>query len=266
MAIQLSRPDSHDMTTDSLAVQDVFTLFWFMLIIFFTYFLFYVMVFLIATACGLWYYNIDKNYLTTGLKNIFSAHLGSLTFASIIITIVTMIKQFLERKNQQNNNNCATCCTFMLCCLLCIIDTIEELIKVLNNNAVIIMSLTGEDYVDSAKTAIYVIMHNYQLFFVVDIICTLLSFCSFLFIAGLPALAGYFLLDSVNVDQNYKSNFVAFGVFIIIFIGFMVASLFMSVISESISSVFIFYCFDQRLQENNIPNNQVPNDMRNLFL
>jgi hypothetical protein len=50
------------------------------------------MVFLIATAAGLWYYGIDRNYLTTGLKWIWNAHIGSFTFAAMIIAIIDMMK------------------------------------------------------------------------------------------------------------------------------------------------------------------------------
>jgi len=59
------------------------------------------MVFLIATACALWFFGMDRNYLTTGLGWITKAHLGSLTFASLLITIITIIKNFIDQKTRQ---------------------------------------------------------------------------------------------------------------------------------------------------------------------
>lgn len=63
-----------------------------MINVFYSYFLYYVMVFLVATATALWYFNIEGNYLFKGLGYIFDAHVGSLTFASMIVTIISLLK------------------------------------------------------------------------------------------------------------------------------------------------------------------------------
>ena len=65
---------------------------WFFIAIFYGFFVYYLEVFLIATATALWYFSIDQNFLTTGLKWIFESHLGSFTFASMIIAIVTFLR------------------------------------------------------------------------------------------------------------------------------------------------------------------------------
>lgn len=65
---------------------------WIFFNIFYTYFLYYVMVFLVATATAIWYYNIEGNYLLKGLKYIFNSHIGSFTFASMIAAIISMIR------------------------------------------------------------------------------------------------------------------------------------------------------------------------------
>lgn len=77
-------------------IHDVFTAIWMCLNIFYSYFLYYVMVFLIATATALWYYGIESNYITTGLKNLWKGHIGSLTFASMIVTIISILKNQAE--------------------------------------------------------------------------------------------------------------------------------------------------------------------------
>ena len=128
-----------------------------------------------------------------------------------------------------------------LCLLRCFIQSIEEIVKVLNNNAVIVMSVTGESYIDSAKHAIYIIVQNFQLFLVVEIINSLITFCGMLFIAGVPAIIGYFLLSVSSPDPSTKTDYTTAGVVIIVLASFMIAMLFLSVISESLSSVFIFY-------------------------
>lgn len=58
------------------------------------------MVFLIATATAMWYFKIDGNYIFKGLSYICNGHIGSLTFASIMVTVVSMLKSAAS-----NNNN-----------------------------------------------------------------------------------------------------------------------------------------------------------------
>ena len=100
IAIQLSRPteentqaiEANNPNQIKFVFQDLMTILWVFFNIFYTYFLYYVMVFLIATATAIWYYNIEGNYLLKGLKYIFNAHIGSFTFASMIAAIISMIR------------------------------------------------------------------------------------------------------------------------------------------------------------------------------
>jgi hypothetical protein len=75
------------------------------------------MVFLIATAAGLWYYGFDKNYLKTGLRWIWSSHVGSFTFAAMIVAIIDMLKSSAEDQRDQGNGAGAICFCLVACCL-----------------------------------------------------------------------------------------------------------------------------------------------------
>lgn len=65
--------------------------------VFMTEFLYYVETFLIATACGFWYYNIHDNYYMQGIFRINAYHIGSITFGAIIVAIINMLKRAAER-------------------------------------------------------------------------------------------------------------------------------------------------------------------------
>jgi hypothetical protein len=94
------------------------------------------------------------------------------------------------------------------------------------------MTVTGEGYVDCAKNAIYIISSHFQLFIVVDAIGQLVTFCGTIFIAGIPSLISYFILQGIdNEDPTTKDNFVVTGTVIVFFIGLLVSLLFMSIIS-----------------------------------
>lgn len=103
---------------DSMSVNCILGVFWLYLNIFFNYFLYYVQVFLIATATAIWYYGVQGNFVLKGFKNIWSAHLGSLTFASILSMIIDLIKKQAQSKSDDQVNCCGRICIcFLKCCL-----------------------------------------------------------------------------------------------------------------------------------------------------
>ena len=56
------------------------------------------MVFLVATATAMWYYNVEGNYLCIGIGRIIRYHTGSFTFAAIILTLIKMARQMVEQQ------------------------------------------------------------------------------------------------------------------------------------------------------------------------
>lgn len=141
VAIQLSRaPESASAGSRQINSYDIFSIIWVFFSLFYSYFFYYVMVFLIATATAMWYFNIDGNYLLKGLSHIWKSHIGSLTFASLIVTIVGMLKSAANNNNDGEQNACAMVC---MCLVRCCLQFLEDLIKTLNHNAVIVMSVKG---------------------------------------------------------------------------------------------------------------------------
>ena len=151
--------------------------------------LYYVQTFLVATCCANWYYGIEDNYYTSGIKRINRYHIGSLTFGALVVTIVNALK----RAAQNEGNNQEGCAGICLCLVACCLACIEDLLRVLNHNAIIVMSVTGESYVDSAKTAITIIFDNFGIFMAVDIISDLVTFMGTLICAGIPTIVTLFV-------------------------------------------------------------------------
>lgn len=107
--------------------------------LFYSFFFHYCTVFLIATAAAFWYYNVGSNYICIGIKRIIANHLGSFTFAAMIMAIVSSARQNAEERSN-GSSGCASCC---LCILACCLRAIEDLLDVLNHNAIILMAVTG---------------------------------------------------------------------------------------------------------------------------
>lgn len=86
----------HADPSESSDTHSALSILWMFFHIFYSIFFYYCMVFLIATACAMWYYGIDGNYLFTAIKRIIRYHIGSFTFAALLVTVVTMARQAAE--------------------------------------------------------------------------------------------------------------------------------------------------------------------------
>lgn len=71
--------------------------------------------------------------------NLIKYQIGALTFASIVITILTMLR-IISETGKHSEHGILRC---IAACISCILRCIEEIIKALNHNAVIVMSVMG---------------------------------------------------------------------------------------------------------------------------
>lgn len=65
--------------------------------------------------------------------------IGSITFGSIVITIITIMRMLANNQRRGGGGIGA----ILACIAACILSCIEELVKVLNHNSVIVMAITG---------------------------------------------------------------------------------------------------------------------------
>lgn len=97
---------------------------WMFLQLFYSFFFQYCTVFLMATAAAFWYYNVSSNFICTGFKRIIANHLGSFTFAALIMAIVSSARQNAEDRSR-NSQGCMAVC---MCCLVCCLRGLEDLL------------------------------------------------------------------------------------------------------------------------------------------
>jgi integral membrane sensor domain MASE1 len=99
------------------------------------------MVFTIAVTCSFWYYRVEgRNPISTAYQWMFKSAFGSITFAAIVLAIVTFARMFVDSKRKNTSNVAAAVC---LCIVSCILKAIEALLQVLNHNTIICMAVTG---------------------------------------------------------------------------------------------------------------------------
>jgi hypothetical protein len=133
-------------------------------------------------------------------------------------------------------------------------------LKVLNHNAVITMSITGEGYIDSAKTTIYLIFNNFSQFLVIEIVDTLVNICVLFFGILISVLLASILSIVLNLSDAAR-----ICVFVILLpFSYIVCLLLTALLSKSLSAIFMLYCFDFKFKSMIIQNN-VPEDLKALF-
>jgi len=76
------------------------------------------MTFIIATICSYWYYNLEGSPITKAYIWIFTKQIGSLAFASLVISIVTFARMIIQNKRRNNNNIAVAICLCLVNCLL----------------------------------------------------------------------------------------------------------------------------------------------------
>ena len=160
---------------------------WYADLAFWGFFFYYCLVFLIATSCAYWYYNLDENSVLAGLSKL-KYHLGSITYGSFAVIFTTLLRLFTHSKKTEGPGKIIASCS--ACCLACI----KDFIKALNCNSIIVMAITSEGYIGSAKTATSLIFDNLGVFTIVDYFNRIYSILGVVLASIIPALIGGFLI------------------------------------------------------------------------
>ena len=79
----------------------------------------------------------------------------------------------------------------MHCCL----KALEDLLRVLNHFTVILMALTGEGYIEGAKSTMGLLWKELGLLNITNIICNFLVFWGLILSVGIPAILTYFMMS-----------------------------------------------------------------------
>lgn len=58
------------------------------------------------------------------------------------------------------------------------------------------MAVTGESYLDSAKSTLAIIYDNFMLFYLIETVSSMVTFAGIVFISAIPAILGFLLLSA----------------------------------------------------------------------
>lgn len=224
----------------------VSAIFWGFLLVFFNYYFYYTSVFLTSYSLAIWFYQKeDADIIGTPLKHMARYHLGTITFASLLVTFIQMIKFFMVFARWHRCDGVfgllGNCCAFLLCCFT---GTLETLFQVLNSYAITLTALTGESFTDAARTAGHIAFDDYEAFAAFSYSGHVIRFGALVACSSIPTIIGAILV-SANLTNTYLQ---IVGIILIMFCTSIIGMVILQVFIESIHTLFILYRLDTELQ------------------
>ncbi|EGR30686.1 solute carrier family 44 protein member 2, putative, partial [Ichthyophthirius multifiliis] len=210
----------------------------------------------IASAACMWYFSHrpycqTQNSVLKSFTRAMTFHFGSVLFGSLIISIVQLIKFLVNqiyndiKKVVVSDNNTQN--YFIKCCRCCLFS-FEKYIRFINNNAFIIVALTGESFINSAKQSFSIVYRNQSQMQISQGIGSIFSTFGKYFISILCTGSGYIIIMNVKYfnDKIFSHLFVCFVFFVI---SYTVGSIFMNIYGMASDSLLICLLSDKELNK-----------------
>ncbi|XP_052586249.1 choline transporter-like protein 5 isoform X4 [Peromyscus californicus insignis] len=172
-------------------------------------------------------------------------HTGSLAFGSLILASVQMFKviiEYLDRRLKKKENRVSR---FLQGCLRCCFWCLEKLVKFLNRNAYIMISLYGKNFCDSTKDAFYLLMRNILKVAVTDEVTHFVLLLGKILVSGIVGILAFLLFTErlQRIIEGPTTLNYYWVPFLTVVIGsFLVAHGFFSVYSMCVETIFICFC------------------------
>ncbi|OAF72195.1 hypothetical protein A3Q56_00010 [Intoshia linei] len=230
-------------------------------------------------VCCLWIYNFiaglsqmsiagtyASHYWSPGKTNIFPLlnsirmslryHIGTIAFGSMIITVIQVIRIFLEYIDYNLKNYTGIVGQFLIKCLKCCTYCLEKFIKFVNRNAYIMCAITGKNFFSSAKDAFSLIINNAALFCIQQGIASFMLFLIQFSITVGMGIFTFFWFDNrlqlestKNIIPTYNVNIIWLPIIIIGISSLVISSIFFSVFRIGIDT--LHFCIIIDLEKNN---------------
>ena len=134
------------------------------------------------------------------------------------------------------------------CLIQCFLRCIEAILKVLNHNSIIVMSVTADSYIDSAKSAISLIFNNFRVFVIVEFISDMIGTFGMIICCFIPAfIGGIIVYSGSSSSENAIHSALSVGLLILLLAIFL-NNVILQLLQQTLSCIFIFYCFDLKFK------------------
>jgi len=207
-----------------------------------------------TTICGTiatWYWtpknsdgkrHYQNNVIIKTFIRIMFYNLGSLAFGSLILGIISVIKYILtkiQKIAEKNGNNSIVRC--FLICIKCCVGCIESIVKFITKLAYVEIAIYGYSFCKASYKATKLIAQNAFRVFVIDKIGDLIFFLGKCLVCATTTYLAFLILKNNNVTDPYL---LVVPLVISFLLSLSIISIFMSVLSSAIDTIFVSVCED----------------------
>ncbi|XP_030272740.1 choline transporter-like protein 2 isoform X2 [Sparus aurata] len=174
-------------------------------------------------------------------------HTGSLAFGSLILSLVQVIRVFLEYLDHKLKGAQNKFAKFLLSCMKCCFWCLEKCIKFLNRNAYIMIAIYGKSFCPSARDAFFLLMRNIVRVAVLDKVTDFLLFLGKLLIVGIVGIFSFFFFSGriKAVEEAAPSlNYYWVPILTLVVGSYLIAHGFFSVYAMCVDTLFLCFCED----------------------
>lgn len=212
-------------------------------------------IFVIASACAMWYYSHGPDQELTlpvarSYKMIFRFHFGSLAFGALLLAIVQFLQMMVEvvKRQAEAQGQSNKCFEYVIRCLQCFLACVECIVKFINTQAYIQIAIRGKNFCYAAKDGFELAWSNALRYAVVGGVGGIIMFLGKLMIAALTAGGFYLLITYVSsIRQNYLQPF--YQVILAGIMGYVIATLFMAVYTVAMDTLLVCFIVDENNQK-----------------
>lgn len=222
--------------------------------------------FMMLSFCAVfWYWSNpgdDKKPEAGVLKALqltFRYHLGTVAVGSLIIAIIQLLRilmKLLEKRMEAFKDNKTVKC--LLLCAQCWLACLERFVKFVNHNAYVMCSMTGEGFMDGARHALSLLVHNALSVGAVTVVGEYVMIMGKILITVGVSAIGFVIQSKANGSPS-SNGFLA--VVVIAVVTYCVTCVFINVFGVCIDVVLLSYCYDLQANDGQSKPYYFPSDL-----
>ncbi|KAL0488487.1 choline transporter-like protein [Acrasis kona] len=214
---------------------------------------------IIASCIASWYWSRKKSLSVLGaplwraIIRVIAYHSGTVAFGSLLVAIVQFVRILFEKfvRELEGVHKSGKLVKALVWLVRIILWVFEKIVKTINKNAYIQCAMYGTSFVCAARDAMALILRNPVQMAVVTALANVVMFINKLAIAFLTALFAYaiaskttFLID--DAANNPINSPILVG-FIALLVGFVIGSLFMTILDTAVDTITQCYLIDSEM-------------------
>jgi hypothetical protein len=207
----------------------------------------------VAGIYGSWYFGagkpggMPKGAARGAFKRAMTYSFGSISFGSLIVAIINMLRQACSIAQQQSAQSGNMIGSMMFCCLGCLIGLLEWAVSFFNRYAFSHIALYGKPYIAAAKDTWKMMKDRGIDVLINDCLTGPVLTMGSLFVAYLCALLAFLYLQFTKPAYNEGGGFTPVIMAFAFLIGLQICQIFMTPISSGIDTLFVAMSWDPEI-------------------